>query len=380
MEYKLFENFSILYVEDDEILRLEANSVVGKYFKKFDVAKDGEEALKLYLPKKYDMVISDITMPNINGVELVRQIKNFYPKQKIIITSSSEDSKHIIDLINIGVNKFLPKPMNYKQLLEYLDNVARSLENERKIIEYQHILEEKNRELEHSNKELDSYKNTLEERVEAAIKHIKELNVEIENTQKEVIFTMGAIGESRSKETGNHVRRVAEYSKLLAQLYGLNEQECELLKYASPMHDIGKVAIPDAILNKPGLFTPEERVIMETHAELGYNMLKHSNRKILKTASIVAYEHHERWDGLGYPRKIGGTDIHIYGRITAVADVFDALGSDRCYKKAWTLERILEFFKAESGKQFDPRLTELLFVELPLFLDIREGLKDELQT
>jgi len=377
MEFKLLENFSILYVEDDDILLFEAEAAIGKYFRDFDTAKDGMIALQNYRSKKYDMVISDITMPNLNGVELVREIKNINQKQKVIITSSSEDSRHIIDLINIGVNKFIPKPLNYKQLLEYLIDVAKSLENERKIIEYQHILEDKNQELEQTNKELDSYKNTLEERVESAIKHIKELNIEIENTQKEVIFTMGAIGESRSKETGNHVKRVAEYSKVLAQAYGLNEQQCELLKYASPMHDIGKVAIPDAVLNKPGLFTPDERTVMETHAELGYNMLKHSNREILKTAAIVAYEHHERWDGLGYPRKIGGEEIHIYGRITAVADVFDALGSDRCYKKAWELERILELFKSEQGRQFDPSLVKLLLDELPIFLEIRDRFRDD---
>jgi len=377
VEYKLLENFSILYVEDDDILLFEAEAAIGRYFKNFDTAKDGKNALQIYQPKKYDMVISDITMPNLNGVELVREIKNRYQKQKIIITSSSEDSRHIIDLINIGVNKFLPKPLDYKQLLEYLIDVAKSLENERKIIEYQHILEDKNQELEQTNKELDDYKNTLEERVESAIKHIKELNIEIENTQKEVIFTMGAIGESRSKETGNHVKRVAEYSKILALAYGLNEQQCELLKYASPMHDIGKVAIPDAVLNKPGLFTPEERAVMETHAELGYNMLKHSNREILKTAAIVAYEHHERWDGTGYPRKIGGEEIHIYGRITAVADVFDALGSDRCYKKAWELERILDLFRSQSGKQFDPTLVNLLLDELPIFLEIRDRFRDD---
>ena len=139
--------------------------------------------------------------------------------------------------------------------------------------------------------------------------------------KKKLFFTMGAIGESRSKETGNHVKRVAEYSKLLAIYYGLSEEEAEMLKQASPMYDIGKVAIPDAILNKPGRFDDSEREIMNTHAQLGFDMLKHSNRALLKMASIVAYEHHEKWDGSGYPRGISGDDIHIYGRITALADV-----------------------------------------------------------
>ena len=216
----------------------------------------------------------------------------------------------------------------------------------------------------------------IKQKVDDGLKEINELNKEIENTQKEVIFTMGAIGESRSKETGNHVKRVAEYSKLLASLYGLSEEESEMLKLASPMHDIGKVGIPDAILNKPASFTPEERAIMEKHAQIGYDMLKHSNKKILKTASIVAYEHHERYDGNGYPNRIKGEDIHIYGRITALADVFDALGSDRCYKQKWEDERIFALFKEERGKQFDPILIDLFFDHLPKFLDIREKFRD----
>jgi len=203
------------------------------------------------------------------------------------------------------------------------------------------------------------------------------LTQEIEETQREVVFTMGAVGESRSKETGNHVKRVAEYSKILALAYGLPEDEAELLKQASPMHDIGKVAIPDSVLNKPGRFNEEERHIIETHAELGYNMIKNSERPLLKAASIVAYEHHEKWNGDGYPRKIKETDIHIYGRITAIADVFDALGSDRVYKKAWPDDKILNLFKEERGKHFDPYLVDMFFENIDKIFEVRDKFKDE---
>lgn len=226
------------------------------------------------------------------------------------------------------------------------------------------------------NEELDQYKNHLEEKVEAGLKEIRALNREIEETQKEVVFTMGAIGESRSKETGNHVKRVAEYSRLLASKYGLPKEEAELLKQASPMHDIGKVAIPDAILNKPGRLTPEEYEVMKRHAELGYEMLKHSERPLMKAASIVAYEHHEKWNGTGYPNGAQGEDIHIYGRITALADVFDALGSSRCYKESWEDEKIFAYFKAEQGGHFDPKLLDIFFDNLAEFLEIRERYKD----
>jgi response regulator RpfG family c-di-GMP phosphodiesterase len=208
------------------------------------------------------------------------------------------------------------------------------------------------------------------------LEEVKLLSKEIEETQREVVFTMGAIGESRSKETGNHVKRVAEYSKLFAFYYGLSEHESEMLKQASPMHDIGKVAIPDAILNKPGPFTQEERNIMDTHAQLGYDMLKHSNRALLKMAATVAYEHHEKYNGKGYPQGLKGDEIHIYGRITALADVFDALGCDRVYKKAWDDERIFKLFKEERGEHFDPKLIDIFFENLDKFLEVRSQFKD----
>ncbi len=202
------------------------------------------------------------------------------------------------------------------------------------------------------------------------------IHKELNDTQKEIIYKMGEVGESRSQETGNHVKRVAEYSRLLALLSGLGEKNANLLYTASPMHDIGKVAIPDSILKKPGKLTDEEWIVMRTHSEIGYKILKGSNRPILKAAAIVAYRHHEKWDGSGYPNGIKGEDIHIFGRITALADVFDALGSDRCYKKAWDLEKILKLFKEQKGKHFDPKLVDLFLDNLDKFLLIRDKFQD----
>lgn len=204
------------------------------------------------------------------------------------------------------------------------------------------------------------------------VTEVMELNTAVEETQREVIYAMGEIGESRSKETGNHVKRVALYSKELATLYGLSEEEANLLKMASPMHDIGKVGIPDAILNAPRKLNADEFEVMKTHAELGYNMLKSSNKEILQAAAIVAYQHHEKFDGSGYPRGLKGEDIHIFGRITAIADVFDALGSSRVYKKAWELDRILTLFQNERAKHFDPQLIDLFMENLDTFLRIRD--------
>jgi len=212
----------------------------------------------------------------------------------------------------------------------------------------------------------------IERKVKEATKEITELNDELEDTQREIIFTLGAIAEERSKETGNHVKRVAEYSYMLARMYGMSAEEALLLKNASPMHDIGKIGIPDRILNKPGRFTDKEFEVMKAHAEIGHEMLKHSHRSIFEVASIVAYEHHEKYNGQGYPRGIKGEEIHIYGRITAVADVFDALGSDRVYKKAWPIEKIVKLFKEERGEHFDPVLIDLFLDNLDKFLETKE--------
>lgn len=212
--------------------------------------------------------------------------------------------------------------------------------------------------------------------IHSGINEIESLNNEITNTQKEIIYTMGEIAETRSKETGNHVKRVAEYSKLLALKLGLPEHKAELLKLSSPMHDIGKVGIPDNILNKPGKLTFEEFEIMKTHAQLGFEMLKHSTKPILQTAAIVSKEHHEKFNGKGYPNALKGEEIHIYARITAVADVFDALGSDRVYKKAWNDEKILNLFKEERGEHFDPHIIDIFFENLDEIFLIRDKYKD----
>jgi len=202
-------------------------------------------------------------------------------------------------------------------------------------------------------------------------------NKEIEEIQKEIIFNMGTIGESRSKETGKHVKRVAEFSKILAKYYGLDDEQIEMIYQASPMHDIGKVAIPDTILQKPSKLNDAEYFIMKTHALKGYEILSSSTRPLLQTAAIIALTHHEKWDGTGYPYQLAGEDIHIYGRITAIVDVFDALGSERCYKEAWEMSKILAFFKSEKGRHFDPKLVDIFFQHLDEFLKIKIEYSDE---
>ena len=199
---------------------------------------------------------------------------------------------------------------------------------------------------------------------------------EIIDTQAEVIHTLGEVVENRSHETANHTVRVGQYAYLLAVLAGLDEKQALLLQRAAPMHDIGKIGIPDAVLNKPGHYTEEERELMKRHASIGYSILARSKRDVLQAAAVIAHQHHERWDGAGYPRGLAGDEIHIFGRIVAIADVFDALSFDRVYRKAMPLPKVLEIMRDGHGSQFDPELLDLFLENLNDFVALRKAHED----
>lgn len=202
------------------------------------------------------------------------------------------------------------------------------------------------------------------------------LQNEIEGTQRDMIYTLGESIETRSKETGQHVRRVSEYSRLIALGIGLSQRDSEILEIASPLHDFGKIGIPDSILHKPGELNSEEWVTMKSHAQIGENLLNNSKREILKAASIIAGQHHEHWNGKGYPRGLKAEEIHIYGRIVAVSDVFDALGTPRCYKDAWSLEAIIAYFKKQRKQQFDPTIVDWVLDNIDEMVRVRELFPD----
>lgn len=202
------------------------------------------------------------------------------------------------------------------------------------------------------------------------------LNREVEETQKELIVTLGETIEWRSQETGNHVRRVAEYVAILAERCGLSPGQTELLRKAAPMHDVGKVGIPDIILNKPGCLAPAELDIIRTHPAIGHAILKSSGRELFRAAAVIALQHHERYDGFGYPQGLTGQDIHVFGRLTAVADVFDALMSDRVYRPAWPLPAVVAYFQEQRGRHFDPVMTDIVLDNLDRFLDVHHRYHD----
>ncbi len=306
-------------------------------------ATSGEKAIAAIKDHEYDLILLDVMMPALDGYQTCRKIKTLKNGEHtpIIFLTAKTDKESIIKGFDSGGIDYVTKPFNSRELLARVET---------------HI-------------KLKDYESNLEKKVQF-------LTEEIEATQREVVFTMGAIGETRSRETGNHVKRVAEYCYIFAKKYGLSESDAALLREASPMHDIGKVGIPDSILNKPGKLNAQEWEVMKTHAEIGYDMLKFSKRPILQAAASVALSHHEKFDGSGYPKNLKGQNIPIFGRILAICDVFDALGSERCYKKAWKDNDIWNLLKAQSGQHFDPDLVEIFFENIDSFTAIRDQLKD----
>ena len=198
----------------------------------------------------------------------------------------------------------------------------------------------------------------------------------LEDSQREIVYLLGDAIEHRSQETGFHLRRVSEISYLLAQKCGLSSDAATQIREAAPLHDLGKIAIPDTILNKPTKLDAQEWTVMKTHAKIGYQMLASSNKPLLQLGADIALEHHERWDGTGYPAGKRGTAIGIAGRITAVADVFDALCNRRIYKSAWDMARVEAYFQAQRGLQFDPQLVDLLLENLDEFCQIHQRFAD----
>ncbi len=463
------KGMSVLYVEDEALIRENNKYLLDTIFSDVQTASNGAEGLKFYEKKVFDIVITDIIMPEMNGVMMVRKIKELNPKQPIIITSASEESTYLLELINLGVAEFLLKPIKTEQIISILNEVVTNIYNQRKVDEltlhlkqellHQTTLLEQYKEVvdastivtktniygkiiyandlfcqktgyrldeiisrshtlfRHPDMSSEFYKNLWETILEkkiwnGTIKNIKkngenyitevtikpildefgsilefisishditelyDINDEIWQTQHEMLSLLGEVGETRSQETGNHVRRVAKYSKLLGELYGLEEEQIRMMYSAAPMHDIGKIGIADAILLKPGKLDFDEYEVMKTHSSIGYDILKHSNRPLLQAAAIIALEHHEKWDGSGYPNAVRGDKIHIYGRIIALADVFDALSCERVYKKAWSIEKIIELVVAERGRHFDPTLVDLFMDNIEKFTEIAFKYKD----
>lgn len=303
------------------------------------VAINGMMALKITQKLKPDLILLDIMMPGMDGYEVCEHLKDDLETRKIpIIFVTAKDQ--VIDEAHgfeVGAVDYITKPVSPPIVLARVKTHLALYDQSR----------------------------TLETLV-------KERTKELDETRLEIIRRLSRAAEYRDNETGMHIIRMSKFSQLIALEIGLDETQAELILNASPMHDVGKIGIPDNILLKPGKLTDEEFDIMKKHCEYGVKIIGEHSSEILKFASEVAISHHEKWNGRGYPKGLKGEKIPLPGRIAAVADVFDALTSVRPYKKAWTVEDAVALIKKESGEHFEPRIVKAFFNVLPEILKIKE--------
>ncbi|WP_248927016.1 HD domain-containing phosphohydrolase [Paenibacillus hamazuiensis] len=297
---------------------------------------DPREALSTCEQLKPDLILLDLTMPYLSGFDLLELFKKEKSQQSIpiIVLTSDQDQESKLKALALGASDFLPKPVDRVELLVRIKN---NLE-----IRYQHKL--------------------LEQKVAERTRELKE-------TQIEIIQRLVKAAEYRDNDTGDHIVRMSMLCFHLAKAAGLPDEECELIRYASSMHDVGKIGIPDSILLKPGKLTDEEFAEMKNHTLIGGKMLSNSDTKVLQMAEEIAVTHHERWDGSGYPSGLAGEAIPLAGRITSICDVFDALTSIRPYKKAWPLGEAMEEIKRLRGTHFDPELADIFIAALPSIIE-----------
>jgi len=340
-----------ILIVDDKLANIELlNSFLKKEGYTVRNATNGKTALLSVAARQPDLIILDINMPEMNGFEVCKRLKSD-PKTEhipVMFISALNDLESKIEAFKIGGVDYIVKPFSSEEVLARV----------------------------HTHLELSDYQHNLEEKVEEGLRSIRLLNEELENTQDEMIITVASILDAKENETGKHVMRVAEFSKLLAELYQLDETTIDLIYKASPLHDAGKVAIPDEILHKPGPLTSQEQEIMKTHSIKGYEIFKNSRKPILQMAATIAKEHHERWDGTGYPFGLKEYDINIAGRIVILADVFDALTHKRVYKEAWSHEKALKFIQEQRGLMFEPKLVDLFEENFERFVTIHKELED----
>jgi len=340
-------NASILVVDDEESnVRLIKSVLETKDYEKIIAVTDSREVLDVCKENHIDLILLDINMPYMDGYEVMDQLQDYYqalmpPVLVLTAQASTEFKKKAFDR---GARDYVTKPFSIDEILSRVKNLLQVQLMHEQLENQNHMLELK----------------------------VKERTQEIFQTRLEVVRRLGRAAEYRDNETGLHIVRMSKISMLLGQACGMDDYQADLLLNASPMHDIGKIGIPDHILLKPGKLDAEEWGIMKTHAEIGANILSGGGSDLLDMASEIAMTHHEKWDGSGYPSNLEGEAIPLSGRISAVADVFDALTSERPYKKAWAVEDAVEFMAKQSNKHFDPMLIKYFNDLLPDIMNVKE--------
>ena len=349
----------ILIVDDEEQIRTLLARLLGAQGYDCLTAEDAAAARRVLNETSIALVLSDVNMPGESGIDFTREVLARFPDTAVVIVTGIDDRRYADVAIELGAYGYVLKPFKPNELIINVGNALR-----------RRALEIENR----GNRE--RLEQTVLERTAAlrdTISQLESSETELRRLREETIRRLSWAAEFRNQETGEHIVRMSLYCALLARVAGLDPERAEMIRVASPMHDVGKIGVPDRILLKPGRLTDDERRLMESHTEIGHRILAGSGVELLDLAALMAFTHHERIDGAGYPRGLAGDEIPIEGRIAAVADVFDALTSDRVYRHAFQPEEARAMMEEGRGTQFDAALLDLFFDSFDDVLAIRRS-------
>jgi putative two-component system response regulator len=313
-------------------------------------AQDGETALKVLNTEKFDLLISDIMMPRMSGMDLLMVMKPLFPDIAVIMVTAVDDRKTAIMALELGAYGYVTKPFERNEIII---SIVNGLERRR----------------------LTQLSRNYERELEAKV---LQRTLEVREREEEIIFRLLSATGCRDDETGAHVRRIGLYSAEMARALGWSREDVEQIRLAAPMHDVGKIGIPDAILRKPGKLTPDEFEIMKGHAEIGAGILNGSQVPLIRMAHEIALLHHERWDGSGYPRGLVEAEIPLSAAIVAVVDVYDAMVHDRVYRRAFPEDQALSIMESAGEGYFGSRVFECFMDLVPTLGKIRQDVKESL--
>jgi putative two-component system response regulator len=342
------EDIRILVVDDQELVRIPLLRLLRGQGFVCGEAADGAATLALVERQHFDLVLCDIKMRGMGGLELVEALSGRIPDTAFVMVSSMDDTETAMQCLRRGAYGYVLKPFKPNDILIAVANGLRRRMLELEFRDREHLLASR----------------------------VADQTEMLRASREEVALRLISASEHRDNETGAHVRRIGLYAAALARLLGWDAEAVETIQAAAPMHDIGKIGVPDRILQKQGPLNEEEWVVMRTHTTMGGTILKDSTVPFIQMGAGIAENHHEKWDGSGYPRGLRGEEIPLEARITCLLDVFDALSTRRAYKRPWREEEVLEYLRAESGRLFDPRLAALFLDHFPVFREIREANPD----